>query len=68
MEARCSVLSSDFFEDLKFFGKIIDERRNQVLLRPSQDGAPVKTEDVTNQGREVRFFRWTFSNVFPEIF
>ena len=46
------------------FGKNIDGAANRVLLRPSQDGAPAKAEDVTDQGETNRFS----STVFLEIF
>lgn len=50
-EARSSFFSSDFVRKYsKIFGKNIDEASERVLLRPSQDGAPTKVEDVTNQG------------------
>ena len=41
----------------KIFGKNIDGVGKRVLLRPSQDGAPAKAEDVTDQGGEIRFLR-----------
>ena len=37
----------------KIFGKDIDGVAKRVLLRPSQDGAPAKAEDVTDQGGEI---------------
>ena len=70
-EARCSVLSSNFFPGIfqKIFGKNIDGVGKRVLLRPSQDGAPAKAEDVTDQGGEVSGSFHSFSpEVFSEIF
>ncbi|HVS54120.1 MAG TPA: hypothetical protein VHD62_17325 [Opitutaceae bacterium] len=47
----------------KSSGKNIDEAGERVLFRPSQDGAPAKAEDVTNQGTR---FSSGFFGKFPE--
>lgn len=54
----------------KIFGKNIDGVAKRVLLRPSQDGAPAKAEDVTDQGGEIsvllQFFSGSFFGNFRE--
>jgi len=69
-EARSSVLSAKFSpkDFQKISGKNIDGVGKRVLLRSSQDGAPAKAEDVTNQGRREFGSFDSFSEKFFEFF
>jgi len=61
-----SNISSEKFQ--KSFGKNIDGAAKRVLFRPSQDGAPAKAEDVTDQGRREFEFLQQFPKVSSKIF